>query len=65
MRLTEEAYSQGKDPLVWTAQHFAEIFREAAVQQEVQWTRDQDSGRPFEVEELRAVVNIEGNRSER
>ena len=43
VHLTEEAYSQGKDPLVWTAQHFAEIFREAAAQQEVQWTRDQPS----------------------
>ena len=55
--LTEEACSQGKDPLVWTVQHFADIFRAAAGESAaVEWGRDQTVGRPFEVEELHEVV---------
>ena len=53
---TEESYLQGKDPLIWAAEHFAEIFREARGAQEVEWRREQNNGRPFSVEEIRSVI---------
>ena len=48
VHLTEEAYAQGKDPLVWTTEHFAKLFKEATESCEaVCWEHGEDSGHPF------------------
>ena len=57
MYLTEEACAQGRDPLRWTVDHFADIFRAAAeADVAVEWDRAESRGRPFELQELRDVV---------
>ena len=45
---------QKQDPLSWTAKHFADLFKQAAEQAEVRWP--QADGNPFQLEELRAVL---------
>ena len=60
--LTEEAYALKKDPLSWTAQHFADLFTETVLSTEVVWSRGQENGQPFHVDELRAVVKNGKNR---
>ncbi|CAE7866414.1 unnamed protein product [Symbiodinium sp. KB8] len=58
VHLTEEAYAQKRDPLKWTTDHFALLFQAATEDQvPVHWDQEGCDGIPFQVEELREVVN--------
>ncbi|CAE7550167.1 unnamed protein product [Symbiodinium necroappetens] len=51
-------YAQRRDPLKWTTDHFALLFQAAAEDQvPVHWEQEGCDGVPFQVEELREVVN--------
>ena len=57
VHLTEEAYNLGKDPLTWTVNHFAAIFKAAvADHSSIEWGHESSTGTPFQVSELREVV---------
>ncbi|CAE7220435.1 unnamed protein product, partial [Symbiodinium sp. CCMP2456] len=57
VHLTEEAYAQHRDPLLWTTEHFAKVFRAATEEcKPVAWKRTEMHGRAFDTQELRSVV---------
>ena len=60
--LTEEAYAQGRDPLIWTTEHFAKLFKETTESERpVEWGQGMGNGAPFQLEELREVVSKGAN----
>ena len=57
VHLSEESYGAGKDPLIWTVDHFKAIFAAPPGEPpQPEWDRECKPSRPFSLDELEAAI---------